>query len=570
MKHKNILFLIITIAFVVRVLGIATYPIGFTQDEAGIGYDAYSLLKTGKDQWGTSWPLVLRSFGDFKLPLYSYLSIPFVFIFGLTEFALRFPSAIFGSLAVISTYLMVIELSGKKKLALWSTLFLALSPWHISLSRGAFEANLTALFVPLGVWAFLKGIKSPKWMLISSFAFGLNLFSYHSARLFTPLLVVSLLFFHRKDLLKNLASKWSFQHMLGKYKWSVLVFVVFVLAALFTMFAGAGKRGLDITIFNPTDNWAAVSDRRYEAVLTGEPDLFARIFSNKATYIYKTFTENYISYLSPKFLFIHGAGGWDTGMISGRGVLYLFEIILVLASLVAFIKNQKFKGMNLIFAWVLLSPIPTALSKGSGSGTRSAVMMPAIQILSAYGAVYLINKVRKYNGVVRLTKLAPALILLLLITSSISFYEDYIYHAPRKAASSMSYGIEEAMDYIREVEGDYQKIRMSRLLGVPQIWVGFYNKYDPTEFQNASDDWLRYEDEGYVSTDQMDQYSLGKYVFGNLFYERRLDEAGTLFVGRAGEFPGDVSTIKTIYYPNGDPAILIVDPTFENFAYKVD
>lgn len=560
MKHKYLLLLIVTLAFIIRFVGISSYPIGFTQDEAGIGYDAYSLLETGKDQWGNSWPLVLRSFGDFKMPLFSYLSIPFVYVFGLNEFAVRFPGVIIGSLAVFATYFMVKELSGKKRLALWSALFLTFSPWHISLSRGAFEANLTTFFIPLGIWSFLKGLRSPKWMIISALAFGLNLFSYHSARIFTPLVIASLVFFHRKSLVKSLGDKWFLQNILRKYKLPILTFGIFAFAALYTMFAGAGRRGLDITIFNPTDKWVAVSNRRYEAVLSGAPDLVARMFTNKVTYIYKTFVESYLSYLSPKFLFIQGAGGWDYGMISGRGVLYLFELILVSASLIAFIKKEKFKGMDLILIWILLSPIPAALSKGAGSGTRVAVMMPAIQVLSAYGALYLVRKVSKYKSVIRLEKLAPLFILLILAISSVGFWEDYVYHAPRNAAKSMSYGVEEAMEYLKDVESDYSKIRMSRLLGVPQIWVGFYNKYDPAEFQRASVDWLRYEDEGYVSTDQMDQYSLGKYVFGNLFYERRLNEAGTLFVGRTEEFPDTVIPIKTIYYPNKDTAIIIVDP----------
>ncbi len=170
----------------------------------------------------------------------------------------------------------------------------------------------------------------------------------------------------------------------------------------------------------------------------------------------------------------------------------------------------------------------------------------------------------------KLEKFATLAILVLLTVSLIGFFEDYVYHAPRNAAKSMSYGMDEAMNYMRQVENDYQKIRMSRLLGVPQVWVGFYNKYDPTEFQNSSGDWLRYEDEGYVSTDQLDQYSLGKYTFGNLFYENRLDEIGTLFVGRTEEFPGSVNPVKTIFYPSGDTAIIIVDPALEEFAYQIN
>src|SRR3989304_30788 len=103
-KYLILLSIIFTGALFLRVVGLSSYPAGFTQDEAGLGYDAYSLLLTGKDQWGVSWPLILRSFGDFKMPLYSYLAIPSVYLFELNEFSVRFPNAILGSFAVLTTF----------------------------------------------------------------------------------------------------------------------------------------------------------------------------------------------------------------------------------------------------------------------------------------------------------------------------------------------------------------------------------------------------------------------------------------------------------------------------------
>src|SRR5690606_39044514 len=137
---------------------------GFTPDEASFGYDAYSLLKTGKDQWGHPVPIVLESFGDFKPPLYAYLTIPFVAVFRMSEFSVRLPNAIAGTLAIYATYLMVSELAKHTKLskrksetfALLSALLLSISPWHVMLSRGAFEANLTTILMPLGVYFFTR------------------------------------------------------------------------------------------------------------------------------------------------------------------------------------------------------------------------------------------------------------------------------------------------------------------------------------------------------------------------------------------------------------------------------
>jgi len=77
---------ILILAFLVRFVNLNSHPVGFNADEASFGYDAYSILKTCKDQWGNFLPLTLKSFGDYKAPIYSYLAVPFVAIFGLTPF----------------------------------------------------------------------------------------------------------------------------------------------------------------------------------------------------------------------------------------------------------------------------------------------------------------------------------------------------------------------------------------------------------------------------------------------------------------------------------------------------
>ena len=94
------LLLIFSQVFSVRFFWHNVFPPGFTADEAVFGYNAYSLLKTGKDEFGASWPIALRAFGDWRPALYSYLVIPFVYIFGLTEMAVRMPSILLGSVTI--------------------------------------------------------------------------------------------------------------------------------------------------------------------------------------------------------------------------------------------------------------------------------------------------------------------------------------------------------------------------------------------------------------------------------------------------------------------------------------
>lgn len=531
-------------AFLLRFVGLSEYPVGFTPDEASWGYDAYSILKTGKDQWGQSWPLTLRSFGDFKLPLYAYLTIPSVAAFGLNEFATRLPNAVFGALAVLATYLMTAELFKNKRLALLSAVLLAVSPWHLTLSRGAFEANLTTFFLPFGVWAFLKGINNPRWMTVSAISLGLNLFTYHSARLVTPLVIMLLIWFSGKEF------------NLKKHKLPVLLFTLFFAVALWTSFAGASARGTDIAIFNPTDNWSSVADRRYESVLSGLPDVFARLFSNKIVYTIKLFISNYVQYLSPQFLFTQGVGEWTYGMIPGRGVLYLVELPFVLAALWAFAKKKDY-SLLFILVWILLAPIPAALTKGPGyAGNRAAVMMPAIQILSAYGAVILWNIAQT-----RWPRLKHKLLygyVAILLFSLAFLMEAYIYHSPREASASMLYGRKEAISFAASVEDQYATILVNRSLSEPQIYVGFYKKWNPADYQNESRDWLRYEKENRSFVDQLGEYRLGKYVFANT-HDTLKSQKPVLLVGGVGDIPKNAKLVKEVKSPDGKTVIFVAN-----------
>lgn len=532
---------IVVLAFLLRFVGLTSYPTGFTTDEASYGYDAYSILKTGKDQWGVSWPLTLRASGDFKLPLYSYITVPFVAIFGLNEFAVRFPNALLGTLAILLTYLMVKGMSKDKRLAIWAGFLLAISPWHMSLSRGAFEMNLTTFFIPLGVWAFLKGIKNPLFMVLAAFSFGLNLFSYHSARLFMPLLLALLVFWKRKELVGT------------RYKLAIFVFGIFVAGALYSVLLGAGTRASDISIFSPTDKWLAVSQRRHDAVVQGLPDQLARVFNNKASFVFDQLVGGYLGYFSPQFLFTQGVGEWTYGMIPGRGVLYLFELPFILAAVSAFILRKSPRGLGFVLVWILLAPIAAALTKGLGfAGGRVAGMMPAIQILSAYGALVLWDIAGR--GFPKYLKAIKLFSYLAIGLSLILFLEDYRYHAPVHAASSMHYGKGEVVRYVSSLEQDYDEIVFSRSLSTPNIWVAFYNKWDPADYQKEAQDWFRYEKEGWKFLDQLDSYSLGKYTFSDVDKQR---DGKVLMVGKPGEFPKGSKHLRTFNYPDAEEAYYV-------------
>ena len=210
MKGK-LIWVILGLAFLFRFVAVANFPVGFNADEASFGYDAYSILHTGRDQWGTFLPIVLKSFGDFKSPVYVYLTVPSVAIFGLSVFATRLPSVIVGTLAVLAVYLLVLEMAKFTKwsdkqdvewLGIIAAFLLAVNPWSIMISRGAVEANLITFFLPMGIYFFLRGIRDNKFFVWSSHIFGDRMFTYHSAKVITPLVLIGLIFIFRKELLK--------------------------------------------------------------------------------------------------------------------------------------------------------------------------------------------------------------------------------------------------------------------------------------------------------------------------------------------------------------------------------
>ena len=81
------------VGFVARLVALGEYPAGFNQDEASAAYDAYSILKTGYDRNGQFLPVHLIAWGSGQNALYSYLSMPFLAVFGLDVWAFRLSKA---------------------------------------------------------------------------------------------------------------------------------------------------------------------------------------------------------------------------------------------------------------------------------------------------------------------------------------------------------------------------------------------------------------------------------------------------------------------------------------------
>jgi 4-amino-4-deoxy-L-arabinose transferase-like glycosyltransferase len=203
------LILIIALGFFLRFYHVADIPNSPLVDEASIGYNAYSILLTGKDEFGKVLPLTFKAFGDQKLPAYIYATVPSVAAFGLNNFAVRFPSVIFGTLLILITYLLLKEFKFSESISLIGALITATSPWTVIISRFGYESNMGLLFFALGMLLLAKGYRSNKsvFLILGGLCFGFTWYCYIAFRLVSTALIVLLLlfgFFQRKVSLRSL------------------------------------------------------------------------------------------------------------------------------------------------------------------------------------------------------------------------------------------------------------------------------------------------------------------------------------------------------------------------------
>lgn len=534
MKTKILLVIILFIGAFLRFYKLGSTPNSYTPDELAQGYTAYSILNTGADEWGSTNWLNLRSFGDYKPPLQTLLMIPSIKIFGLTPFAVRFPNALFSIFTLILTYLIAQQLFKNYSISLLSTLFMAVSPWFLPMSRIALEANLVVFIISLATLLFLKASKNKSTLLyvLSSIFFGLSLFTYHSAKIFTPLFLVLLIISQKTYRSKKL----------------IVPIIFFSLFCLFNLYQNKQiktNRTGDIAIFNPTDNWQHVSNSQFEMTQNGFPRLVTRVFYNKLVYIFETFSQSYFSYFSPQFLLTTGAGETTYGMIPGFGVLGIIPFFGLILSLILLLLKKEIKDsptLIFLFIAILITPSIAAIAKGQYSGNRVSLMMPFLQIISAYGLVTILNTIPnrfRFSFILAST--------FIFTFFSLTFLVRYFYQGNQILSQGMLYGHKEVSEFIKKIPAD--QIIYSRKLSEPQAYVAFFQQIDPKITQANSTNWLEYESKNLLFLDQLGEYSLDKFIFREINIPSDSQLPNALIIGRPEEFR-DVKPDYTIYYPN--------------------
>lgn len=182
-------FLFMAMGIFARVWEFGIVPGDINPDEAFAGYEAYNLLHYGIDSAGYRFPVYLTTWGSGTSALNTYLMIPFMAVFGAKIWVIRLPQVIIACLTLWAAYLLVKKLFHEKA-ALCALFLLAISPWHIGMSRWGMDCNMAPGFLIFGLYFFVRGLQEQKYLMLSALMYGLSLYCYATIWLLVPLMVV--------------------------------------------------------------------------------------------------------------------------------------------------------------------------------------------------------------------------------------------------------------------------------------------------------------------------------------------------------------------------------------------
>lgn len=497
MKKVSLLLLavIVIFAFILRFYKLTGNPPGIYSDEVAMGYNAYSILKTGKDEWGAKLPLLFRSFDDYKAPLYIYTVALFEKFLGPTDLAIRLPSVLAGTISVVVMFFLTLELLHNLKIALVSAGLLAVSSWHLQFSRIGFEGSLALLLVLLGLYFFLLGIRRSVWFITASlFFFALSAMAYHAEKIFTPLFLGCLFLVFLPTFRKNFPPKAII---------AVLIGILFFLPYLPTYFSSAGR-----------------------ARFTQES-----IFGQKEPAL-ALFTQNYLSSFSLDYLFFRGDQN-GRHSVKKLGELFNWQLPFVLAGLYYLVK-KKSRSSAIIFAWLLLAALPVALVRPAPHAYRNFVVVPAWEILCALGLwqVWTLISPKKFKA------LLFSVITLVAIYTFAVYINHYYSHAFLTYAADWMDGSREAAQYLTLVSKNYDRILISDQSIFP-VYLLYYSQYDPARLQASGHNLSKFG--------KFQYFSDLKITKGNM------QEKDLVLVPVWAISADDKAVVKEIKMVNGDP-----------------
>lgn len=489
-----ILTIIIILGLSLRLYRLDQAPVGALVDEMSFGYIAYSLLETGADEHGHAWPLIFKAFGDYKLPGYAYLLVPFVAIFDLSVFTIRLPSVLLGTLNILLIFYVARSFKLPTRAALVAAAIMAFSPWPFILSRFGFESNLglTLWLVALYLLNTIQSSSSLLRKLLVGCMFGLTWYAYIAYRPMT--LVILLTYFGYSLLYKKINSK-SVASIL-------IAFLLTISPMLLPGISSANTvRFNQISIFNDPGIVMLIDEQR--TFCSWQISRFwCDVIWNKPVVIATTLVQRYVKTFSVEYLATTGESDAAYLTVTGFGVfsyvvylLFILGVVYVLLAKEIFGQKVSSRKRLLLIVGILFSVIPSAIS-GQPQRVRLSVVLPFFIIFTTYGLFLLepiistlyeifvkSHKFEKYKKFC--VKFAFAALGIVFVFNSVQYFVDYFYVYTAKKDYEYNTYLASLMPYLAEFETTH-KIYIRPFFPDPIMYYAFYTKYDPATYQKIA------------------------------------------------------------------------------------
>lgn len=512
-----VLVVIVILAGFLRFYKLDQIPASLNWDEVAAGYNAFTIANWGADEYGNKFPITFTSFGDDKHPVHIYITSIVVKIFGLSDFNTRSSSALVGTLSVLAIFFLSKEFLKSNLAGLLSALFLAVSPYHIHFSRGLWENNFALLFLISGLALFYLGLRNKSHLLPFSFLFfGLSFFSYHSAKVVVPIVVLLVCLINIKYILQNR--------------------VALISLLLVTLFFG-------ILIIKDTRilGFARMGQTKFSEEQTIKS-------GGKLNLIF----DNYKKHFTYSYLFEKGDQG-PRASVKVIGQFYKVDLILLSIGLLALILKKRWQALSVILLWLILSPIPSSVSSVEPSAIRGIFMIAPVLLLSASGAEALIGLFKNKW----LKMLMFVIILTFLSREALNYLNYYSKVYPVKEAIEWQYGMKEIVEYAKD-DSNFQKMYVDNIRQQPYIYFLYYQKVALPKLLKT----VKYDQSNSKSFNTV--LSFDRYQFGSWNIIDSYPNEGILYAITPSYYTGlrfapQFEVAKQIKYPDGSDAFYIVE-----------
>lgn len=523
MKNKiyiGLVIFVIIIGLFLRTVGLDKSPPSLGFDEAALGYNAYSILKTGRDEYGSWLPLSLRSFNDFKPALYAYLTVPFVYFLGLNATAVRMVSALAGTGSLVFLYLLLNKFIRNKWLLLLVFTILSVEPYRLHFSRSAFETNLSAMFFGGGAY-FLLTTKGKIKTFLTAVFLGLAAYSYHSARLSAPLLILLWAIDPIKRLQKNIKFDWKkLLPLFGLILICIPIFVMNNSSLLLTRFRQEN-------VFNrfypyaPKEILNPISFVYY----------FLGIISGHVFSYISPINLNFRIYdwvkMSPQFIPGMGMLGWL------EGILFLIGFIFILGNIF-----KSFRYRYLVY-WMIAGIAPAAATWTWYHPLRSLNIFLAIEIIVALGfwRIWLLIRKGGHIGPPIQFLVGGLVCIVMLVTMVFTINNELKYSAFENNGEYQPGGYKEGMPYFSSISDKYSRVIIDTPHAQGFIFFLFYTQFDPATLHKHADIRPSPGVEGNLN------FNFDKYVFRKVNWPDDYKLENTLFWTRTDITDAEVNRV---------------------------